>query len=205
MSTLAIIETGVANTASVVAAFRRCGLQPVLTNEPSLIRDAPRVLLPGVGAFEAGMISLRASGLDRVLRDRINDNRPTMAICLGMQLLFESSEESPGIEGLGILPGVVTRFTEDVRIPQFGWNTVTPAAEDPLLTTGYAYFANSYRVPELPDLWSGAIANHGSDFVAAMHSGNILACQFHPELSGPWGQELLTRWIRSTNQECETC
>jgi imidazole glycerol phosphate synthase glutamine amidotransferase subunit len=129
-----------------------------------------------------------------VLTDRIKGGRPTLAICLGMQLLCASSEENPDSKGLGIVPGTVTRFAPDLRVPQLGWNMVQPDGVTSL-EAGWAYFANSYKVPSLPEGWSGAITDYGGSFVSAMERGAVLACQFHPELSGAWGSSLLRRWL----------
>ncbi len=190
-----VVRTGTANLASVLAALRRLGARPELTEDPQRVARAERVVLPGVGAFAAALETLRAHGLDEAVRARIEEVRPTLAICLGLQVLCEGSEESPGIEGLGLVPGYVQRFTGDLRIPQLGWNQVVPLPSSRLITLGYAYYANSYHVPELPEGWTGATTDHGGSFVAALERGPILACQFHPELSGTWGSDLLKRWL----------
>lgn len=195
-ASVVVIETGVANTASVLAALRRCGAEAELSADASRVSGASRVVLPGVGAFGAGMESLRANGLDEVVRERVRDDLPLLGICLGMQLLFESSDESPGVEGLGVVPGHVGRFAEGVRVPQFGWNRVE-AEGDGWLESGWAYFANSYRVEAAPDGWEVATAQHGGPFVAAMRRGSVVTCQFHPELSGAWGQVLIGSWLAS--------
>jgi imidazole glycerol phosphate synthase glutamine amidotransferase subunit len=140
------------------------------------------------------MARLAQHGLDRALRERIGADRPTIAICVGHQLLFERSEESPGVSGLGVVPGEVGRFPEDVRVPQFGWNHVHAGEGCRLLEDGYAYFANSFRATVAPG-WSIATATHGGRFVAAMERGNVIGCQFHPELSGAYGAALLSRFL----------
>jgi imidazole glycerol phosphate synthase glutamine amidotransferase subunit len=151
-------------------------------------------MLPGVGAFGASMARLVELGLEAPLRRRIAADAPTIAICVGHQLLFEESEESAGVRGLGIVSGRVGRFTGEVRVPQFGWNEVRPDADARLLETGYAYFANSYRATAAPG-WTVARATHGGSYVAAMERGNVLGCQFHPELSGAYGEALLSRFL----------
>ena len=123
------------------------------------------------------------------------DGRPALAVCLGLQLLGTGSEESPGVEGLGVTGVRAGRFTEGVRVPQLGWNRIEPAGACRVLEGGYAYFANSYRWERVPEGWDGAWADHGGPFVAAIERGPVVACQFHPELSGRWGQDLLTRWL----------
>ena len=189
-----VVPTGVANLASVLAGFRRLGAVPEVALDAAAVLDAPRVMLPGVGAFGPAMDGLRANGLDAALRDRLAAGRPTMAICVGMQALFEASDESPGAEGLGVVVGRIARFPEGVRAPQFGWNGVRPEPGCRLLEPGYAYFANSYRALAAPGC-AVARADHGGPFVAALERGRLLACQFHPELSGSYGRRLLARWL----------
>ena len=152
-------------------------------------------MLPGVGAFGAAMQRLVAAGLVDVLAERVRAGRPLLAICLGLQLLCESSAESPGVRGLGVVPGRVTRFDTGLRVPQLGWNFIKPEPACSLLTSGHAYFANSYRLTDTPAGWSAASAEYGGPFVAAFERGSVLACQFHPELSGRWGLQLLRRWL----------
>jgi len=194
MAEVLIVPTGTANLASVQAAFRRLGANPRISEDPAEVERAGLVMLPGVGAFGASMRRLEAHGLDRALIARIEENRPTIAICVGHQLLFETSEESPDARGLGVVKGTVLRFPEGVRVPQFGWNRVEPGEESRLIEAGHAYFANSFRALEAPG-WAVAEADHGGRFVAAMERGNILGCQFHPELSGDYGAALLSRWL----------
>ncbi len=198
-SELVIIETGVANTASVSAAARRIGLEPVLTIDADRVAGAGLVMLPGVGSFGAGMARLRETGLDTVLLERLSADRPLVAVCLGMQLLSVASEESAGVAGLGVVDVPVTAFGMGVRTPQFGWNLVQ--GKSGLVEPGHAYFANSFRYAACPEGWSAAWAEHGGPFVAAMQRGRTLACQFHPELSGAWGVSLLRRWAESCGAE----
>lgn len=194
---ITIVKTGIANTASVVAGFTRIGATTELTDDATLVERASHLVLPGVGAFAAGMEVLRSTGLDQLLKARIAAAKPTLCVCLGLQLLAESSEESPGVEGLGLLPVSVRRFTGAVRIPQLGWNEVVPDAQCRLLKQGFAYFANSFHLAEPPPGWACAFTEHGTTFPAAIERGPVLGCQFHPELSGAWGSELLQRWIEN--------
>ncbi len=197
--TVAIIRTGVANLASVVAAFDRLGVVAEVTTDRDFIVSASHVMLPGVGAFGAGMAALRESGVDEVLRQRIAQDKRTIAICLGLQLLCESSEETAGVVGLGIVPVAVRRFSDaHVKVPQLGWNRVEVPAGARFLASGYAYFANSFRVADGVPGALLAHADYDGKFVAAFERGNLLACQFHPELSGPWGQTLLRRWLEAS-------
>ena len=167
------------------------------------IEAAAAVVLPGVGSFASGMAMLREHGLVEPLRDRIIAHRPTLAVCLGHQLLFEGSEEAPGVEGLGVAGGIVRRFPSSVRVPQLGWNRVEPSASCALLRRGEAYFANSFRAESPPEGFVVAMSEHGGAFVAAMEAGPVLTCQFHPELSGTWGQRLLQDWVGRARAHAE--
>lgn len=190
-----VVRTGTANLASVLAGIRRVGAEARIAARPDDVRDCDRLVLPGVGALAAAMETLRADGLVEALVERIGRGRPTLAVCLGLQLLFEGSAESPGTPGLAALPGSAERFPSTVRVPQLGWNLVVPDDDCRLLQAGHAYFANSYRIDTAPPGWRAAWSDHGGRFVAAIERGAILACQFHPELSGAWGSNLLRRWL----------
>ena len=191
---IVIVRTGIANLASVIAGVRRCNLQPLVSDDPRDIERAGRLLLPGVGAFGAAMQAINDANLAGPLRDYARSNRPMLAICLGMQLLFERSEESLGVPGLAIAPGEARRFAGNLPIPQLGWNHITPDSDCKLIKPGAAYFANSYRITEPPPGFASARTDYGGPFISAIERGNLLACQFHPELSGPWGLALLKRW-----------
>lgn len=194
----AIVPTGTANLASVLAAFQRLGARPGVVTTPQEVERASRLVLPGVGSFGAAMAELDRTGLRQALRARIDTARPTLAVCVGMQLLAERSEESEGAVGLGSVTAGVTRFPPSVRVPQFGWNQVVAGPDSRLIEDGWAYFANSYRLAAVPEGWAAAVTDHGGSFVAAMERGPVLACQFHPELSGRWGSDLLGRWLDLT-------
>ena len=187
-----IVKTGVANLASVCAAFRQIGCEPVLTTDATTIRTAAHVVLPGVGAFGSGMKALRSGGLTEALKTRIDRDQPTLAICLGMQLLCTDSEECPRERGMNAVNASVRRLRADT-VPQMGWNAVETPSESRLIG-GYAYFANSYALDAIPAGWQGLMANHGYPLVAALFRGSVLLCQFHPELSGEWGLNLLRQW-----------
>ncbi len=189
------MRTGVANLASVLVGLRRAGGDPIVSADPSVIHDAERVVLPGVGAFGPAMEVLRGTRLDEVLVERVAADRPLFAVCLGLQVLARRSAESPGVEGLGVLDVDVVRFGNEVTVPQLGWNSVAPAPSTPFLTPGWAYFANSYHLSAAPDGWHVATTEHGGRFVSAIARGRVLACQFHPELSGRWGTALIRRWL----------
>ena len=200
-----IVRTGVANLASVLAGLRRAGAGARVSDDVTEVAAAQLLVLPGVGSFEAAMAQLRRLGLVELLVNRICEGRPTLAICLGLQLLGAGSEESPAEMGLGLFEERAARFGDGVRVPQLGWNAVTPDAGESWIEPGYAYFANSYRLVERPAGWQVAWAEHGGRFVAALRRGVVLACQFHPELSGDWGVALLRRWLENAREEALTC
>lgn len=191
-----VVPTGTANTASILAGFRRLGGDPAIARSPDDVASADHVVLPGVGSFGAAMAEVDRVGMRDTLRERLSEGRPTLAVCVGMQLLAEVSEESDGARGLGHIDNPVGRFPDEVRVPQLGWNQVQAGEGCRFVTDGWAYFANSYRIENLPPGWAGAVADHGGEFVAAMERGGVLACQFHPELSGAWGSGILAAWFQ---------
>jgi imidazole glycerol phosphate synthase glutamine amidotransferase subunit len=197
---ISIIHTGVANIRSLQAALDRLGLAWQLTADPNQISKAEHVILPGVGAFAAAMQTLEQHQLCQSIKDRIAADQPTLCICLGLQLLAEWSEESPGIPGLGIIPQQIQRFPPRVQIPQLGWNEVRPLESGSKgsfpFSAGEAYFANSFRLPNAPEGWGFAETDYGGPFVSSCWRGRLLACQFHPELSGSWGEALIHRWFQ---------
>ena len=197
-----VVRTGTANLASVLAALGRLDAPARTTTDPADIETAERLILPGVGAFGAAMGRLQTAGLVDPLRRRIEAGKPTMAICLGMQLFFEGSDESPGCVGLGVAPGMLKQFTGDIRIPQMGWNRIAADEACGILADGYVYFANSFRATDPPPGWAVATADHGGPFVAAMERGPVVACQFHPELSGAFGLEMIRRWLAMGGASC---
>lgn len=205
----AVVRTGTANLASVLAALRRVGVEPFETQDADVVASSALVVLPGVGSFNAAMATLSEyAGLAGAIAERARTGRPLLAICLGFQVLFDASDESPGVRGLGVLPGAVRRFTggAGLRVPQMGWNTIEPDRACAALESGDVYFANSFRIGEAdwaaPAGWSPAWCVHGERFVAAVeaHAGRVVACQFHPELSGAFGASMLQRWVEKSRE-----
>lgn len=189
---VAVLDLGCSNIFSVCTALEKAGARPVVVATPAEVKVAKRLILPGVGRFAAGVTAIDAMGIRQDLIERIKENRPTAAFCLGMQLLFEASEESPGAAGLGVVPGVVVPVYVDGSA-NFGWDRLGRADNAP-----YVYFTHSYCVRSVPDLWSPVIAggDRAGDFVASISRGNVLGCQFHPEISGFGGQQILKDWLR---------
>lgn len=210
-SVVAVVRTGTANLASVEMALRRLGRDVEFVAEADAVACAERLVLPGVGAFAAARDAVARLGLEDALRERMEQGRPTLGICLGMQLMARGSEEAPGVPGLGVLDGVAERFADDVPVPQMGWNRVVPIDGCRIVPEGFAYFANSYRLA--PSVnggglaagenrggpaaggWRAAWADYGGRFLAAFERGAVVGCQFHPELSGAYGRLLLSRWL----------
>lgn len=194
MKTVVIAATGRANTASMEAALRRLGVHPELSDDPERLRQAEMAVLPGVGSFGPVAERLRACGILQAFSDRVQAGLGTLAVCLGMQLFCDSSEEAPGVAGMGVVPGVIKSFGSELPVPQFGWNRLSGAsAFSP--AGGWAYFANSYCLDEVPDGWQAVWSEYGRNFIASLERGRLLLCQYHPELSGEFGKAVLQRWL----------
>ncbi len=188
---IAVIDYGAGNLRSVCNALAVLGAPFFVTNEPAGLEQGSAILLPGVGHFGQMMQALHAAGLTAPLRRRLESGTPYLGICLGMQALFESSEEAPEIPGLGLLPGAVLRFPPGRKVPHMGWTLVESEGEP---GGRMYYFAHSYYVPANAE-GCAAIARHGLPFTATLRRGNLAGSQFHPEKSGPSGLEFLRAWI----------
>lgn len=203
---IAIIDYGMGNLRSVQKAFEYLGFEAIITDDAAVVKAADRVILPGVGAFEDAMARLRETGLDRAFLEAALSGKPVLGICLGMQMMFERSEENGVHEGLGLFPGAVTRFEErGLKIPHMGWNTLA-TRDCPLFDAGddpCVYFVHSYCVAEVSDDFTAATCDYGQTFTAVVCRGNVMATQFHPEKSGDAGLRMLKRF--ATWQGVKAC
>lgn len=191
---IVIIDYGMGNLHSVSKAVEAVGAVPIVTAEKRVIAAAEKIILPGVGAFGDCMKNLQATGLVPELIKHIKSGKGFLGICLGMQLLFESSEESPGVVGLGIFKGAVKRLTTEYKVPHMGWNRLKLKAASPLTAAAdgsYVYFVHSFHaVPEDSNIIT-AVCDYGTEITAAVGRDNIQAVQFHPEKSGKVGLKML--------------
>jgi imidazole glycerol-phosphate synthase subunit HisH len=197
---IAILDYGMGNLRSVEKALERVGARAEVTNDRARVREADALVLPGVGAFPKAMEAIRRLELDRVLTEGVQAGVPVLGICLGMQLLFEGSEELGGAEGLGLLPGRVERLDAGgLKLPQIGWNAVAwrngsslhAGLPDPCAFYHVHTFAPR---PSSPEDVVGT-ATYGGEFASAVGRGNVFGVQFHPEKSGPDGLQLLRNFL----------
>jgi glutamine amidotransferase len=189
-----IINIGSGNVQSVANAFAALKIQAQITTDRSEMQTASRLVLPGVGNFGYVMEQLIKENLDSMILQWIKQGKPFLGICVGLQVLFEGSEESPDITGLEVITGQVIKFKAN-KIPQIGWNKVIPKNTD-LLETGYAYFVNSYYSKPKERNIIIAESEYNSIFPAAIQFRNVTAVQFHPEKSGLYGLRFLKRWAK---------
>jgi glutamine amidotransferase len=194
---VAVLDYGIGNLRSAQKALQRVGADARLTADPEVAAAADAVVLPGVGAFGRCAEALRSAGLDVVARDAIASRRPFLGICVGMQLLYEGSDESPGVAGLGVLDGVVRQLPDGVKRPQMQWNVLErrghsdmlAAASDPV----WVYFVHSFVVPD--SVHVVATCDYGMAVPALVERDNLWATQFHPEKSGSVGLDLLASFV----------
>lgn len=199
MTLIAVLDYGIGNLRSAQKALQHVGADARLTADPGLIGDAAAVVLPGVGAFGPCMDALGRTGLDEVAHDVVAAGTPFLGICVGMQLLYEDSEEAPGRPGLGILRGTVRLLPDGVKRPQMQWNVLEVTQPTAMLAglpdEPWVYFVHSYA----PDDHAHAVAvcDYGGKVVAAVEHDNVAAMQFHPEKSGQVGLQILDNFVRA--------
>lgn len=201
---IAIIDYGVGNLFSLCSSLERIGVQAVVTADPQLIRQADKLILPGVGAFADAVKKLRDSGLDALIKEQVAQGKQIMGICLGMQLLFEKSYEFGEHEGLGLLKGRVVpmqgSIPAELKIPHIGWNALHFCKESKLLRYvkdgDCVYFVHSFYAVDCPQSVI-ATTEYGKELTAAVQAGNVMGCQFHPEKSGAVGLNILRAFCES--------
>lgn len=191
---LTIIDYGAGNLKSLTNMLETLDCEYKVTNKKEDIIKAEKLIFPGVGHFGQFMESLNEKGLSEVIKDTINSGIPFLGICVGLQVLFEESEEAPGIKGLGIFKGKVVRFKEG-KVPQIGWNKLKTTENNSVLPEDYVYFVNSYYVQPEDESIVSAYSDYHTQFTASVQSGNLFAFQFHPERSGKVGQNILKNWL----------
>lgn len=193
---IAIIDYGAGNLQSVKNAFKHIGTEAVITGEKSEIAAADAVVLPGVGAFGDCMASLEKAGLTDTVKAAANSGKPFLGICLGLQLLFEESEESPGVKGLGIFKGKIIKIPDTgLKIPHMGWNSIETVKKSKILDgSPYVYFVHSYYLQTDDKELVSAYTEYGARLAVAVERNNVFAVQFHPEKSGGAGMEILKKF-----------
>ena len=192
---ITVVDYGMGNLRNVRRAFESLGEEVSITASGAAIAAAGTLILPGVGAFGEAVKRIDDLGLRKPLIHHMEQGRPLLGICLGMQLLFEESEESSGARGLGILNGTVKRFAEGLHVPHIGWNDVVPSKPSPLFPDGGGvfYFVHSFYAPTSE--WTVATTDYGVTYSAAVQKGNVYGVQFHPEKSENVGLGLLRRFV----------
>jgi imidazole glycerol-phosphate synthase subunit HisH len=197
VSDVAVVDLGLGNLGSVLQALTRAGGQPRLARDADALARSRQIVVPGVAAFGLGMERANALRLGSLLRDALGRGAAVLAICLGMQILFEEGDEDGTQAGLGLLPGRVTKLPAGVQTPHIGWQKLELTSPSPLLKRPpWTYFAHSYRCEAPPEV-THAVADHGGVRIAAIVGrGKLFGVQFHPEKSARDGQDLLARFLR---------
>ena len=195
---IAVIDYGMGNLRSVSKAFEAVGHQAVVTRDSHVIGNASHVVLPGVGAFGDCMANLEKSGLIPVIMDSLHSGKPFLGICLGMQLLFEGSDEAPGVKGLGFFKGQVRLLHTELKIPHMGWNKLELRSPSPLLEGAegeYVYFVHSFHAEPEDKSIITSVCDYGMEVTASVGRGKVQAFQFHPEKSSRVGMRLLKNFV----------
>lgn len=201
---IAIVDVCSGNLRSVERALAQVGGEVVVTRDPDVVRRADKIVVPGQGAFGVFMHGLAERGLGEPLREAIASGRPYLGICLGLQVLFEASEEQEGCAGLGVIPGRVIRLVTGehrLKVPHMGWNQLAQLRPDPLLAGiapgAHAYFVHSFHVVPADPALRVVEVDHGVPITAAIRKDNVFACQFHPEKSQAVGLQLLRNFVEA--------
>ncbi len=193
-----IVDYGAGNLRSVENTLAELGAEYIVTNDPTVVAAAPKLILPGVGHFGQMMHAIDRLGLRGPLLARVREGIPFLGICIGLQCLFEASEEAPGVRGLEFFPGKVQRFVGDARIPHMGWNSLTRLKPATLLAgldaEPFTYFAHSFYAPVLDA--TAATCTYLHPYTAVIERNNLHAVQFHPEKSGPVGLRVMQNFLR---------
>lgn len=201
MSRVGIIDYGVGNLRSVEKAFAAVGCDAVVSADEEILQTVDRLVLPGVGAFGACMRALTERGFDRLVTERVAQGTPLLGVCVGMQMLFEESEEFGTTRGLGLLPGRVIRFSEDLVVPQVGWNQISQRQAHPLLqgiaNGAFFYFVHSYYCEPADSSFVLGETDYGVAYASVVAHENISGVQFHPEKSQAAGLRLLANFARA--------
>lgn len=198
---IAILDYDAGNIRSVEKALILLGEEPVITRDRQMIRRADKVILPGVGAFGDAMANLKKYELDKMIFETVEEKKPLLGICLGLQLLFEQSDEAKGVDGLGILKGKIRRIPEKsgIKIPHMGWNSLALKNNGRLFRNmeqnEYVYFVHSYYLEAQEEQIVKATTEYGVEIHASVEKDNLFACQFHPEKSGSTGLKILNNFI----------
>ena len=198
---IAIIDYDAGNIKSVEKALNYLGEEVIITRDHDEIVNSDKVILPGVGAFADAMEKIRHYGLEETIHEVVEKNIPFLGICLGLQLMFESSDEGPGVKGLGLLPGKILRIPKngDLKIPHMGWNSLKIDPNSRLFKGipdgNYVYFVHSYYLKAGSEDIVAATTEYGTHIHAAVEKGNLYACQFHPEKSSQTGLKILENFI----------
>ena len=198
---VAIIDYGAGNLQSVKKALDFIGCESVITADKEVIESASHIILPGVGSFGDAMDSIRSRGLEEVIKNAASGEKPFLGICLGLQLLFEESEESPGVKGLGVFKGSIVKIPENLnlKVPHMGWNSVSIKQKDGIFKDiadeSYFYFVHSFYLKDAPGDIVAGCAQYGVNIECAVQKGRVAATQFHPEKSGEIGLKLLRNFV----------
>ena len=196
---IAVIDYGMGNLKSVTNALEKLGTDAVITRDKKVIKESRAIILPGVGAFGKRIENLKNLELLGFIKETIEEGKQYLGICLGMQVLFESSEEAPGIAGMGVLKGTVPRFTGNIKIPHMGWNNIKIVKKTEILSgienSEYFYFVHSYYCSPEDKGIVATTTPYGEEFASSVQKDNVFACQFHPEKSQRVGLKLLQNFV----------